>query len=123
MDTTTASLITGSLGAGLVWWLTKTLSHRLTKKDSGEDSVDAAPWERTEAVYKKLLYARIASLVLCLAAAAVLFFGLGTIPALLLAGCGCGLQFTAFQMRTRHIKAVKAAMVESQTAPSREKVS
>ena len=49
---------------------------------------------------------------MCILAAAALYFHLGTALAVGLAGIGCGLQFCAFRIRTRHVQAVRKATVE-----------
>ena len=100
METTTVSLIIGSLCAGLVWWSVQGFVRRCSgkaqpKNNDAQRQCDDAPWERTGEVYRKLLY-----------------FHLGTALAVGLAGIGCGLQFCAFRIRTRHVQAVRKATVE-----------
>ena len=117
METTTVSLIIGSLCAGLVWWSVQGFVRRCSgkaqpKNNDAQRQCDDAPWERTGEVYRKLLYLRLASFALCILAAAALYFHLGTAPAVGLAGIGCGLQFCAFRIRTRHVQAVRKATVE-----------
>ena len=82
------------------------------KNNDAQRQCDDAPWERTGEVYRKLLYLRLASFALCILAAAALYFHLGTALAVGLAGIGCGLQFCAFRIRTRHVQAVRKATVE-----------
>ena len=108
METTTVSLIIGSLCAGLVWWSVQGFVRRCSgkaqpKNNDAQRQCDDAPWERTGEVYRKLLYLRLASFALCILAAAL---------AVGLAGIGCGLQFCAFRIRTRHVQAVRKATVE-----------
>ena len=117
METTTVSLIIGSLCAGLVWWSVQGFVRRCSgkaqpKNNDAQRQCDDAPWERTGEVYRKLLYLRLASFALCILAAAALYFHLGTALAVGLAGIGCGLQFCAFRIRTRHVQAVRKATVE-----------
>ena len=117
METTTVSLIIGSLCAGLVWWSVQGFVRRCSgkaqpKNNDAQRQCDDAPWERTGEVYRKLLYLRLASFALCILAAAALYFHLGTARAVGLAGIGCGLQFCAFRIRTRHVQAVRKATVE-----------
>ena len=117
METTTVSLIIGSLCAGLVWWSVQGFVRRCSgkaqpKNNDAQRQCDDAPWERTGEVYRKLLYLRLASFALCIIAAAALYFHLGTARAVGLAGIGCGLQFCAFRIRTRHVQAVRKATVE-----------
>ena len=117
METTTVSLIIGSLCAGLVWWSVQGFVRRCSgkaqpKNNDAQRQCDDAPWERTGEVYRKLLYLRLASFALCILAAAALYFHLGTVLAVGLAGIGCGLQFCAFRIRTRHVQAVRKATVE-----------
>ena len=102
METTTVSLIIGSLCAGLVWWSVQGFVRRCSgkaqpKNNDAQRQCDDAPWERTGEVYRKLLYLRLASFALCILAAAALYFHLGTALAVGLAGIGCGLQFCAFR--------------------------
>lgn len=101
METTTVSLIIGSLCAGLVWWSVQGFVRRCSgkaqpKNNDAQRQCDDAPWERTGEVYRKLLYLRLASFALCILAAAALYFHLGTALAVGLAGIGCGLQFCSF---------------------------
>ena len=83
METTTVSLIIGSLCAGLVWWSVQGFVRRCSgkaqpKNNDAQRQCDDAPWERTGEVYRKLLYLRLASFALCILAAAALYFHLGT---------------------------------------------
>ena len=75
METTTVSLIIGSLCAGLVWWSVQGFVRRCSgkaqpKNNDAQRQCDDAPWERTGEVYRKLLYLRLASFALCILAAA-----------------------------------------------------
>lgn len=117
METTTVSLIIGTLCAGLVWWSVQGFVRRCSGKAPQEQNdaqrqYDDAPWEHTGEIYRKLLYLRLASFALCILAAVALYFHLGTALAIGLAGIGCGLQFCAFRIRTRHVQAVRKATVE-----------
>ena len=123
METTTVSLIIGSLCAGLVWWSVQGFVRRCSgkaqpKNNDAQRQCDDAPWERTGEVYRKLLYLRLASFAWCILAAAALYFHLGTARAVGLAGIGCGLQFCAFRIRTRHVQAVRKATVEDAEKPA-----
>ena len=117
METTTVSFIIGTLCAGLVGWSVLGFVRRCSGKAPQEQNdaqrqYDDAPWEHTGEIYRKLLYLRLASFALCILAAAALYFHLGTALAIGLAGIGCGLQFCAFRIRTRHVQAVRKATVE-----------
>ena len=117
METTTVSLIIGSLCAGLVWWSVQGFVRRCSGKaqpinNDAQRQCDDAPLERTGEVYRKLLYLRLASFALCILAAAAWYFHLGPALAVGLAGIGCGLQFCAVRIRTRHVQAVRKATVE-----------
>ena len=115
MDTPTISLVLGTLCAGLIWWAVRVLT-RQTGKSAPQNSVSHGPdcreelsREQNEAVYRKLFQLRVASFSLCLLAAVVLYFRLGTFFAILIAGSGCLLQFFAYRIRTKHIQAVRKA--------------
>ncbi len=119
MDTATISLLIGCLSAGLIWWAIRAFVRRVpgepVRERGNTQPGDDAPWEHTESVYRKLLYLRLASLCLCLLAAAVLYLRMGTVFAVLIAGAGCLLQFAAYRIRTRHVQAVRrAALAEEQ---------
>ena len=128
MDTTTVSLILGCLCAGLIWWFMRGLTRRFSgrlARENGEQAKeramtqarDEAPWEHTDAVYKRLLHLRIASFALCVLAAIILYFHMGTVLAVAIAGLGCILQFTAYHIRTQHMLAVrKAAAADAENA-------
>ncbi|MEG2139522.1 MAG: heme transporter [Bilophila sp.] len=123
MDTTTVSLLFGSLGVGLFWWGAKRLARRCSGKASPsapetlpaqESSPDGdAPWEKTSRIYRKILYLRLAGFALCLLAAGSLFLKAGTFVAVVLASVGLYMQYLAYHARTQHVFAVKKA-VESQ---------
>lgn len=96
MDSATASLLFALVGACGVWWLTRRLVRRHVA-----DPLSAAGAEPEDAtkLFRTLLFLRLAGIVLCVAAAGVLFWGLGTGFAACLAGAGCLLQFAAYRVR------------------------
>lgn len=101
MDSAAAGLLFALVGACGVWWLTRSLVHRYST--SSERSV-AAVCALEEAVtpkklFRTLLYLRLAGIALCVAAAGVLFWAMGTGLAACLAGAGCLLQFAAYRVR------------------------
>ena len=123
METATFSLLVGCLGAGLIWRLAQGLVRRWSAKarpaPGGAQPAGDAPWDHSGEVYRKLLGIRLASVVLCVLAAAVLFLQHGTGPALALAGLGCCLHYAAYRIRTRHVQAVqKAALLTPKDAPA-----
>ncbi len=118
MEPATFSLLVGCLGAGLIWRLAQGLVRRWSTKarpaPGGAQPAGDAPWDHSGEVYRKLLGIRLASVVLCVLAAAVLFLQHGTGPALALAGL-----YAAYRIRTRHVQAVqKAALLTPKDAPA-----
>lgn len=115
MDPVLAALIFGFLGICIVWTLSRNLVRRwqdqACRTNPGhEPARDMSPEERregTRAVYRRITLLRLAGLVLCLAAASLLYAGQSTVLALLLAGAACFLQFVSFQLRTRHLAACR----------------
>lgn len=115
MDPVLAALIFGFLGICIVWTLSRNLARRWQDKACSTSSDDApardmSPEERavaTRAVYRRITLLRLTGLVLCLAAAGLLYAGQSAILALILAGAACLLQFVSFQLRSRHLAACR----------------
>ena len=124
METATFSLLVGCLGAGLDPGGSRRALYgagrpRPGPPPGGAQPAGDAPWDHSGEVYRKLLGIRLASVVLCVLAAAVLFLQHGTGPALALAGLGCCLHYAAYRIRTRHVQAVqKAALLTPKDAPA-----
>lgn len=109
MDPVMAALLFGFLGISIVWTLAKNFSSRWQEKHGiVETEVRAGDADSPEAeaeLYRRIKCMRIAAIVLCLAAIAVLYFQLHTALALLMAGIACGLQWYSYQVRSAHLRA------------------
>lgn len=133
MDTTTISLLFGSLGAGLLWWGSRRLARHCSSKadadtsvpdasDAGTPSEEAPSAEQTARVYRKILYLRLSGFLLCLLAAGSLLLQSGTGIAVSLAAVGLYMQYLAYRTRTEHVFAVRKhvehAFIESMNGSS-----
>lgn len=119
MDTTTISLLFGSLGVGLFWWGSRHFARRCSSKTNAGTAVpdasdtanapseEAPSAEQTARVYRKILYLRLTGFLLCLFAAGSLLLQSGTGIAVVLAGAGLYMQYLAYRARTEHVFAVK----------------
>lgn len=112
MDPLMMALLVGFFGICIVW----TVSSNYVRRHGGcqgscaeegaqpDGDREEPSQEEIDATYRRIFHIRILGLVLCLLAVAVLYFGLHSGLALLLAAAGCITQYLSFRIRYRHLQ-------------------
>ncbi len=122
MDPLMMALLVGFFGICIVWTVSSNYARRhgagqesctQTSAQPDEDYEEPSQ-EEIDATYRKIFSVRILGLVLCLLAVAVLYFGLHSGLALLLAAAGCITQYLSFRIRYKHLQ-------HRRLVPNREK--
>ena len=110
MDPLTMALLVGFFGACIVWTVTRNIaSSRMGKgpascrAEEGDTPHESSP-EELDAVYRKIFWMRVLGLVLCILAILVLYMGLNSGIAFVLALAGCLTQYASFRIRYRYLR-------------------